>query len=189
MVRSPPAARLLPRTAVIAVLYPAGVEFPGFERFEEFQSLVMEVRIWVKIASRKGVGTMPNQQTTRFRFLAGILLTGLILSLQVCTARNKIPPEVSADFNFESSGRVSVSPDPIYVKAGKQKVHWHYKVDRLEIRFGDDRPFPDPDCKNGNCVSDIPGTDKIRDTPYKYTVSGSDKGKPFQLDPRLIIGN
>ncbi|MBZ5537085.1 MAG: hypothetical protein LAO31_14115 [Acidobacteriia bacterium] len=132
---------------------------------------------------------MSNQQTTRFRYLAGVLLMGLILALSVCKAPERVSPEVSADFSIDANGRAGVSPDPIYVKAGKQKVHWHYKVEKLEIHFGNDRPFPDPDCKNSNCFSDIPGTDKIRDTPYKYTVSGIDNGKPFQLDPRLIIGN
>lgn len=132
---------------------------------------------------------MSNQYSTRFRYIAAVLLMGLILALVFCAKPKVTPPEeVPADFSIDAGGNPSISPDPIYVKAGKQKVHWRYHVEKLDITFGNDRPFPDPACHHGNCISDVPDRNKIRTTPYKYTVSGTDNGKPFQLDPRLVVG-
>ena len=93
--------------------------------------------------------------------------------------------EVVVRTKVEDGGRVLVTPDPVWVRAG-QRLVFDTCCEALRITWKKPvKGIPEPRCAGGECTLVAPPVNEP--TEVLYDVSGKCGGKEFRLDPRIIF--
>ncbi len=107
------------------------------------------------------------------------------------TVQARITKPVKVSISLDLKGEPMIKPNNITLQtAEKNEVYWKCeyedKLVRIEILFEkEDSPFRyySYRCATGaGCVSGVPLTNKMRETPYKYTL------KVIKSDPKVQSG-